>query len=366
MSRVLDVLACGAVTPVGLDAFQTAAAVRAKIAGFENRLPQTPPENPLRTARVPARDGLRRTPKDWLVNLTVRACREALSYRESRGRVGLVMVLPEKMRNHQAFAGQSREAFLQAVTQSIEPRVAYSEIAPDGGAGIADALRIAGDLLWRGDVDSCLVGGVDSLINPQDVQRLRATSRMLEPDNPQGLIPSEGAAFLLVSLTNRSGRAMAQVVGTGTALEQDNVLGPRFSRGLAFETALQAAISSASTPESNISLRVSTVNGEHYAVWESMFFATRFYRTRRERLPLWYTAASVGELGAASGAAAVMLAAMGIGGGYAPGPFAMCESASETGLRGACLIGPAEGAPLPPFRPEEGASRHLRRSLRRH
>ena len=60
-----------------------------------------------------------------------------------------------------------------------------------------------------------------------------------------------------------------------------------------------------------------------------MFYATRFYRTRRELFPVWYSAFSMGEMGAASGAAAIVLAVLAIAGGYAPGPYAMCESASE-------------------------------------
>src|SRR5262249_14825746 len=152
--------------------------------------------------------------------------------------------------------------------------------------------------------------------------------------------------------------------GVSSAIEDAPVTQLRLSQGRGFEKALRGAIGDSGLPESSVSFRISTVNGEHYAVWESMFYTTRTYRTRREFLPVWYTASSVGDIGAASGAVAVILGSFGIAGGYAPGQYAMCESASDIGLRGACLIGPVPGAPVPPFRPEEGASCRVLRSFR--
>jgi len=64
----------------------------------------------------------------------------------------------------------------------------------------------------------------------------------------------------------------------------------------------------------------------------------RFYRTRRERLATAYPAMTVGDVGAASGALALMLAADSFTNDYAPGPVAMCEVASEGGLRAAAVM----------------------------
>ena len=44
-------------------------------------------------------------------------------------------------------------------------------------------------------------------------------------------------------------------------------------------------------------------------------------------------------IGAAGGALAFMLAADSLRNGYAPGPIAMCEVASESGLRAAAIVG---------------------------
>ena len=85
----------------------------------------------------------------------------------------------------------------------------------------------------------------------------------------------------------------------------------------------------------------STFNGERYGAWESLIARTRFYRTRKERIDIIYPAMSVGEIGTAAPALAVIVAATAIAKGYAPGTRAMCEACSDEGLRAACVIGPS-------------------------
>jgi len=353
----LDILSCGAVTPVGLDAFQTAAAFRAGVAGFEGAIPLPPPQEPLRAARIPSRASLRRTPSAWLVNLAARGIREALSYRTLEGRLGIVMCFPEQARQYAGPDPNANTTLFRAILDAAGHRFERAIIAAEGGAGVASALELAAAMLSRREADACVVAGADSLLNATDIAALRASGRMLEPGNPRALIPGEAAGAFVVGLADRHRGAIARVLAVAAASEADAVIGGRLSQGRAFEAALQAT--SATVPEPDISFRVSTTNGEHYATWESMFFATRYYRTRRERLPVWYPASALGETGAASGVLTIILAAFGIAGGYAPGPYAMCEAASDTGLRAACVVGPAPGASVPPFRAEEGASSRI-------
>jgi 3-oxoacyl-[acyl-carrier-protein] synthase-1 len=91
-----------------------------------------------------------------------------------------------------------------------------------------------------------------------------------------------------------------------------------------------------------VGFRVSDMNGERYRAWESLFLEARFYRSYRAHLPSWYFSHSVGDIGAASGALSIVLAATAFAQGYAPGRFAMCESSSDEGLRAGCLVGSAE------------------------
>jgi len=358
----LDILSVGSVSAVGLDALQTAAAFRARIAGFNNAYPLEPPQEPLTVAKVPVQSSLRATEFAWLVNMADRVIREALRSYSAPGRIALILALPEKERSHPALEGRTPGEFVATVCERIrDPRMLQIDPVDIGGAGIAAGLEIAEYLLFTGKVSACLVGGVDSLVNREDVNRLRAANRVLEPGNPKGLIPGEGAAAVLVAPGGSGSRPMATIYGVGSGLEQNPVAGRRLSQGRGFETALRAAINDGGIPESAISFRVSGVNGEHYSVWESQFYPARVYRSRREFFPAWYTASSFGDSGAASGVLSIVLAAAGIAGGYAPGPYGMCESASESGFRGACLIGPANGMPSPPFHAEGGASSRISR-----
>src|SRR6185312_4745541 len=74
----------------------------------------------------------------------------------------------------------------------------------------------------------------------------------------------------------------------------------------------------------------------------------RFYKTYRHHLESWHPADCVGEIGAASGARGLIVGMAGLQQGYAPGPVAMCESASDSGLRACCLIARRDHATVPP------------------
>jgi 3-oxoacyl-[acyl-carrier-protein] synthase I len=366
MSLNLDIFSVGAVTSVGLDALQSAAAYRARISGLKKDYPLTPPLEPLTVATIPVHYSLRTTEDGWLVNMAVRAIRESLRRESLPRRIALILTLPEAERMHPGLVDSDPGTLVATIKERVgDARISVAYASDAGGAGIATGLEMARDLLHRREVDACLVGGVDSLVNEVDVDRLRAAGRILEPENPKGLIPGEGAAVILVAPAGYGSKALATLYGVGSAIEQDPVTGTRLSQGRGFGKALRGAISNSGMPESSVSFRVSTVNGEHYTVWESVFYPPRVYRTRRESFPVWYTASSFGDVGAASGALSVAIAAVSIAGGYAPGRYAMCESSSESGLRGACLVGPADGMLSPPFHAEGGASLHVSRLLLR-
>ena len=132
---------------------------------------------------------------------------------------------------------------------------------------------------------------------------------------------------------------LGQILGLGIGYERESVLGPKYSVGEGFRAALHDAASQAGG-EPRVDFVVSTFNGERYGAWEAMIHRSRFYRTRREQLPIIYPAMSVGEIGAGAAGLAVIIAATAIGRGYAPGSIAMCEVASDEGLRAACMVGP--------------------------
>jgi uncharacterized protein (TIGR02270 family) len=221
-----------------------------------------------------------------------------------------------------------------------------STILRAGNASAFQALREARALLESGRVESCVVGGVDSYLNVDDLVRFEQTYRLKQEAVAQGFIPGEGAAFLAVApRTDGLEKWCSEIVGVGLAEEdaETTVLEGGHPTGKGLQRALEAALGDAQLPESCIDFRVSDLNGEEYRGLESMIVLGRFYRTQRESMPIWLPAASVGEIGAASGALLVIVASVGIRRGYAPGGVAMCEASSDTGLRGCCVVRAAEG-----------------------
>jgi 3-oxoacyl-(acyl-carrier-protein) synthase len=112
----------------------------------------------------------------------------------------------------------------------------------------------------------------------------------------------------------------------------------RHSTGRGLQAALAAAAHAALIEERAFEFRVANVNGEMYGSQDSILGVHRFYRTRRDSLPVIYPAASVGETGAAAGALGVMGATVAMTKGYAPGRLAMCEAASDGGLRSGVVV----------------------------
>lgn len=345
MTKNLLIEAYGAVTPIGLNALQSCSALRAGITGFSDVYPLVPPNEPIVGAAVPGSFRLKRTPQEWLVNLAVRGIKECLPDNTARAEsLALILSLPDEHRNHPAFNYLTPGEFLNLIHSQLGYKFHKTSMAmQEGRGGIFSALLKARELITNREVDACIVGGVDSFLNPIDIEVLQASYRISGPKSTQGLIPGEGAAFVLVSAGKKLSPSGFRIFGVGISMESDTVLGPKFSQGRGLERALKGAINDSNIPESEISFRISSMNGERYYAWESLLAECRFYRTRRERLPCWYTGASVGDLGAAAGPLSIIVCAIGIRKGYAPGQLVMCEGASDNGLRGACLLGAQSG-----------------------
>jgi 3-oxoacyl-[acyl-carrier-protein] synthase I len=350
----LIVCSVGAVTPVGLTAPQTCAAIRAGVRAFRETLPQPPPEEPVVCATVPVRQRLKTTTEGWLTYLAARAIRECLAGRPiDASRVVALITLSDAYRVL-SWSATGGAQFLRSIEHRLQDRFHEdSSVVCGGSAETYRVLTSARKILAGGEVRYCLVGGVDSLVNEADVARLASGGRLhAGAANPQGVIPGEGAAFVLLSReAHGTGSVpLGQILGMGWAEDQNHVLTERYSTGAATTRALAAALRDAGRTEPNIDLRVSDMNGERYRAWESMLSTTRFYRTHRDQLPTWYAAASVGDTGAAAGALGIVLTCVGMARGYAPGPLAMLEAASDEGLRSACVVSSAPDAPTPPFR----------------
>ncbi len=333
----------GCVTPVGLTALATCAAVRARISRHMEMYTELQVGHSLLGARVPARRAMRTDASQWLANLAAKAleqCRDGSEGHRAEN-TALIISGPEEFRHHPGVEEHSGHALLSMIQAQLG---AYfhpvSRIVREGDASLMRGLTEASSLLERPDIEHVLLGGVDSLLNDTDLKRLHDGHRLRSPGNPQGLVPSEGAAFIRVSSSASPGSTLGHVIGAGVGHERDTVLGPRYSVGDGMLDALRGAVADAPGGEASVGVVVSTLNGERYAAWEALFCHPRFFRTRRVSLDVIYPAMSVGDMGVASSTLALIVALDALARWRAPGPHAICTASSETGLRGACVVRP--------------------------
>ncbi|RRH97423.1 hypothetical protein EH240_20905 [Mesorhizobium tamadayense] len=341
MKRPLYIAGAGAVTPAGLNATQTICAIRASLSAYEE-ITLSEPFGALQVvARIPAHRRLRRTQGGWLVNMASRAMAEALETGDIAPEVTAILLTPpEGFRNHPAYQDIAPHDFLAAVIRASGHRFHAASRAIDGGAAASiGLLERAVDMMEQQGVEQVLLGGVDSLVNDSDLARLGAARRLKAPDNAQGLVPGEAAAFVRLTLQpEEKATVFAAIHGIGTAQEKDTVLSSRYSQGRAMLGALRDAVTGSGPSEPDIDFVVSNGNGERYQGWEMLITRPRFYRTRRDMMATAYPAMTIGDIGAAGGALVLMLAADSFLKDYAPGSTAICEVASESGLRAAAVM----------------------------
>ncbi len=350
MIKSLYILSSGALTSVGFSTAQTCAAIRAGISGFSDSnfnfkpIYQSFELNPITAAHAP----LDFSPDEYnsfirLSRMAAHALNECIEGKDiNPSRTALLLGLREPFRKDPYLDGRYEELLTDIQREVGVQFHSKSCVLPLGRAATFRGLQIARQLLNENDLETCIVGGVDSYINEFDLSRFEETYRILSPSVSRGFIPGEGAAFVVV--TNRrvhtSTKIAGKILGIGLANEEAKVtvLSDGHPTGKGLQRALAAAIQDADFSESEINFRVSDLNGESYYGIESMLAMTRFYKSRREHLEIWHPADSVGDIGAAAGALLVIVASVGIVKGYAPGQIAMCEASSDEGLRAGCIV----------------------------
>ena len=78
-----------------------------------------------------------------------------------------------------------------------------------------------------------------------------------------------------------------------------------------------------------------------FGQWEALIARARFFRTRRESFPVAHPTMAVGDIGSASGALGMLVARDAVLRGYAPARVALCDAASDGGLRPTAVLGAA-------------------------
>jgi 3-oxoacyl-[acyl-carrier-protein] synthase-1 len=211
-----------------------------------------------------------------------------------------------------------------------------SRIVPSGRTSVFAAMSHARRLLDGNSAPCVLIAATDSLLTAQTLRNYERAERLLTSANSNGFVPGEGAAAILIGAADAAARLYC--AGLGFASEPATIDSEVPLRGEGLSSAIKAALADAGCHLQDISVRIADLSGEHYYFKEASLALSRILRQRREKLDLWHPAECIGESGATSGLATIVVADAACRKGYAPGPNILCHGSDDGSQRAAAIL----------------------------
>ena len=344
------VAAVGGVTPVGRDAWSSAAAVRAGISAFARHpyMIDTAGE-PMQVAMSPwldiATEGEERfeallfpaieqalRPVEDAADPTIRV---ALALGLPAARPGLPRDLERGLRSR--IASQFPERFSAFATFEIGHAAGFVAMH-------AALLELAG-----GGSDTCVVAGVDSYLAAESLEWLEENDQLHGAgalNNAWGFVPGEGAGAVLLAIeraVDRLGIApLARILSVGRGIEKHRINTETVCLGEGLTAAFREALAGL-PPGAKVTDIFCDLNGEPYRADEFAFASLRTGDAFESASDFVAPAACWGDVAAASAPLAVTLAAIALTKAYARGSYAFTWASSEGGERGAALLEVPDG-----------------------
>jgi 3-oxoacyl-[acyl-carrier-protein] synthase-1 len=207
-----------------------------------------------------------------------------------------------------------------------------------GHAGFADVLQRAMDDLKSGRVTTCLVGGVDSLLDEDTLTWLLNSDRLKHPAHAAGFMPGEGCAVLLLSDRATAQSEICSLEAVTVGQESLTLLDDESADGIGLWRTAQGLISDRRPERSRAPALISDHNGEVYRAREFGGMLVRFRNRTGIEPHISYPAVSFGDTFAASGALSMATAAHSFARRYANAASNIVLSTSDGPARGAILL----------------------------
>jgi 3-oxoacyl-[acyl-carrier-protein] synthase-1 len=284
---------------------------------------------------------------DRLLQLALPALKEALDpliERQRRARVSVFIGLPESR------PGRPRDleaTFIEGIRSALAGLADLREIECHslGNAAGLLCLESAREALMDGSSGFCLVGGVESYLEPETLEWLDANDHLHSESTIWGFCPGEGSGFALLTSAG-SGDAlhlpvMAEVIAVGSASEPNRINTETVCIGDGLSTAFRKTLSSL-PPTSRVNHTICDMNGEPYRGDEYGFAMLRSNRWFDDMAGFSTPADCWGDMGAASGPLFVLLAAAAYQKDYSLGSHTFLWASSDGGLRACALMRTAQ------------------------
>jgi 3-oxoacyl-[acyl-carrier-protein] synthase I len=204
----------GLCTPLGLTAQATQHAIAAGIACFRDTTVIGRHGEPIRAASLTALEPTS-TRSERILFFAARALRECLDgvLPGAFASIPAFIALPEPGRGAPLAPLDVRRTIARAAPPGLPLDWSAPPIAA-GRAGFFQALDAARTAIAQRSAEAVLVAGVDSYCDPVSLEQLDDRLRILGEDNPDGLIPGEGAGVVLLASGSAARRAGLAALGT--------------------------------------------------------------------------------------------------------------------------------------------------------
>ncbi len=341
------IVGLGARTPVGLTAASSAAAVRAAISAIG--------EHPWFIDKAGEKMCVARDTKlapelggvERFYELAKPAMEEALLPLIESNTINAQMSLPLFLGLPELRPGLPNQldqelAFrLDQVTDASKLHLTTTTFSYGHSAGLI-AMGEASRQIRQGQIEFCLIGGVDSYMEAETLEWLDDEGQLMSGENRSGFPPGESAGFCLLAAKETAQRnrleILADVIGIATTMEKKRIKTDTICIGEGLSSAFSAITSRLKLPEENLNAIYCDLNGERYRTEEFVFTALRQQAAFVDVHDTTLTADCCGDIGAASGPLFTCLAVASSQRGYACGPRSLMWTSSEAGQRSAALL----------------------------
>lgn len=338
-------VAHGARTPLGLQAAASAAARRAGInAAAAHPFMIDSAGDRMTVARDLGADPALFGP-GRLLAIAEPALREACEGLRSRSgerlRMPLLVALPELRPGFSQADLQTVRTGLQGLT-GLAVDIVDVVVSASGHAGGLALFAMALERMQQGAFEMCLIGGVDSYLEPDAIDWLESHRQVVGANARSAFVPGEGAGFcLLMSDAARQrhglpslGRLSSAAIGQEKKLIKSNDI----CLGEGLTEVVGQVLNALPASRRSIHQIVCDVNGERYRGEEWGFVCLRLGASFDDPTGYWSPADAWGDVGAASGPLFAMLTCEASARGYLGGQRTMLWASSEGGLRAAAIL----------------------------
>ena len=208
---------------------------------------------------------------------------------------------------------------------------------PNGHAAALIAIDEACKLISDGKSQLCIVGGVDSYIDPDTLDWVEQNDQLHQPANAWGFIPGEAAGFCLLCSNDFAEKwnlkSLARVCSVATAQERNRIKTNTVCIGEGLTSAMRQVLEESTGTPPKIQQTICDQNGEAYRADEFGFAIARLNEWFVDSTKFVTPADCWGDVGAASGTLFVALATA-----YPSFGFQLLWASSEGGDRAAATL----------------------------